>query len=261
MREKTFRVPKTREIIEMNGLVYPTKLNGDYILGMIADGNFVMAGNSFKEAVRNLESIHDKSNAIMIFPPRFSVDRETFNKMSKSLEWMVKIDSQSVLREVSGNENVPKTMTKEFLEHYKIKPEKLIKSAVSLTNSENPPVGYYWMGWDRKPRTVHWVQSATAAEMIVMHKQGAFEVGDVKDKKPYARNMRVSVSSRSEEGKHYDFSIFRMPIFSNDKDSRIYSYWVNIDHSSSDPFANYMAEHEQQVLPQCSWSTTAITGV
>jgi hypothetical protein len=132
---------------------------------------------------------------------------------------------------------------------------------MSFADARNPPIGFYWMGWDKKPRSALWLQSATAAEMIVMHKKGDFNAGEVKDKIPYGKSIRVEVSSRTNAGEIYSFSLHRMPIFSSDRDPEIYSYWLNMEHTSSDPFASYMAEHEQQALTQCHWSTTAATGV
>ncbi len=260
MREKTFSIPETSKILDINGIIHPAKISSDYIVGMINEGNFVVAGNSFSDAVDTVKYNRQRSNVI-IFPSRFQVTSDKYNRMSKSLEWLVKADSQPVLKRIAKTDNVPKGLTIEFLEHYKVRPEKLVREAINSANVENPPVGFYWFGWDSKARVVTWMQSAEAAEIMVMSSRKDFEAGKVLDKKPYAKNMRVEVSSRSREGSSYEFSLFRMPIFRNSQDPRIYSYWVNMDHNSSDPLASYMSEHSQQVLPQCFWSTTSVVGV
>lgn len=259
MRQKTFNAPTTSELLKMNGLVVSGKVNSDYILGMLNEGNFVFAGNSFFDAVVSVENNRNRNNSVVLFPSRFQVTGERYNRMAKSLEWLVKVDSQPILRSIGG-QNAPKELTMSFLEQYKIKPETLVRAAMQSENIENPPIGFYWYGQDNTPRVATWLQSAEASEIMVMHSKKDFVAGKVIDKIPYGRNMRVEVSSRSKLNS-YQFSLLRMPIFKNQKDPKIYSYWVNMSHTSPDPLSNYMTEHSQQVLPQCFWSTTAIVGV
>ena len=61
-----------------------------------------MAGPTFGAAFRAVEEIKNRENTVVLFPKRFEVDRQKFDKMSKSLEWLAKADSQPALRSASA---------------------------------------------------------------------------------------------------------------------------------------------------------------
>jgi len=263
MREKVFRKPTVRELFEISGLRIVGKIDSKFILDLINSGLFVVANTDYKSAVETVENLVDEEiskgaeRKFVLFPGRFRVYKQDSDYGIKSLEDLVKIDSQDTLRTVSKRNDVPARMTLGFLESYKILPYILIKEAMKKANIENPPIGFYWLGADNRARVVTWLRATTGAEMMIMKRKGDFS-GEVVDKKPYGRNLRVKVNSRTEEEKIYEFTLSRLPMHSKN-DQRQYSDWINISHNSSDPDASYRGEeHEKRAFPLCVWSAPAI---
>ena len=257
MRERTFRKPSAREVLLDAGVELAERINERAILRLINSGTMIPAGQSYEDAVKAVEGLSFNETRFVLFPSRFRVTKEKSDYGIKSLDDLVKIDSQAVLRAVSGEETVPHELTKEFAERHRIWPYTLIKQAMKTSDLENPPIGYYWVGNDNRVRATTWIRGATAAEMIVMQKTGDF-YGEVLDKKPYGRNLRVKVESRTEEGKYFEFTLSRLPMHKRG-DLRQFSDWINLSHNSADPDASYRGEeHEKRKNPVVFWSASTI---
>lgn len=255
MREKTFRKPTVKKLFDMQNIKYPGKIDERFILKLIDSGVLVPTGNSYEGAVRTVEDLEE--GCLALFSSGFRVHRQDADYGIKSLEDLVKIDSQLTLRKVSGMLDVPKGLTKRFAEEHEIWPYTLIKASMEREDLENPPIGFYWVGTNNQVRAITWVRSAAGAEMQVMKQRGHFS-GSVIDKIPYARNLRVRVSSRTEEGREYEFTLFRLPMHRRGEIEQ-FSDWINISHNSSDPDTSYRGGgHEQRVHPICLWSASTI---
>ncbi len=254
MREKTFRRPTAREILEINSINVPEKIKERDILKLINEGVLVLV-RSYKDSIGIVENLGE--NRIALFPSNFRVSKQESDYGIKSLEGLVKIDSQKVLRGVSKTGEASLSLTKGFAQVNEIWPYTLIRESIKYADIENPPMGFYWLGTDGRFRATTWIRSATGAEMQVMKSSGDFK-GEVIDKKPYGRNFRVRVQSRTEEGKVYEYTLARLPMHKKG-DIRQFSDWINISHNSSDPDASYRGEeHEKRVAPICFWSASTI---
>lgn len=255
MRERTFRKPTVRKLFDMQSIKYPSKIDEKFILKLIDSGVLVPTGNSYEEAVRTVEDLEE--GCLALFSSRFRVHRQDADYGIKSLEDLVKIDSQSTLKRVSGSLSVPGKLTKEFAEQYRILPSMLIEESMERENIEDPPIGFYWVGTNGQFYATTWLRAVAGAEMQMMKQEGHFS-GRVIDKTPYARNLRVRVSSRTEDNKEYEFTLFRLPIHERGEIEQ-FSDWINISHNSSDPDTSYRGgEHEQRVHPICLWSASTI---
>lgn len=255
MREKTFRKPTPRELFNMQGIKDSTRINQKVILELIDSRILVPVGDSYEQAVKTVEELQD--GCFALFDKNFRISKQESDYGIKSLEGLVKIDSRQTLREISGEENPPRRLTRKFAEKYKIWPYTLIKNSMEKQNLENPPMGFYWVGLDSHVKGTTWLRSTMGAEMQIMKQRGAF-FGEVIDKKPYGRNLRVRVNSRTEEGKEYEFTLFRLPMHGT-RNTRQFSDWINVSHNSGDPDASYRGgEHEKRVLPVCFWSASTI---
>jgi hypothetical protein len=257
MREGNFRKPRVRDIFEFNGINVSEKINSEYVLSLINEGILVLVGSSYREAVETLEGL--APGKVALFPEKFDISRSEAEHGIKSLEHLVKIDSSKVLREVSGRNDAPNRMTKEFLQQNRVLPYDLAKISLNSAELENPPIGFYWVGSDNHVRVVTWLRSVAGAEMKVMKDADDFE-GCVLDSKTYGRNIRVSVRSRTEEGKAHEFSLSKLPIFRKN-DLRQFSEWIDLEHSSSDSDSNYRGlEHDKRVHGVYVWSAPAVFG-
>jgi|SRR3989338_778750 len=259
MRERTFRRPSVREVLEMNKVKLPKRLSLSYIFGLLEEGVFDFAGHTYQEAVKKTEDLRGNSK-LLLFPNSFRINIADSNLRIKSLEDLVKIDSQRVLRRMTGirrNRFIPASLTKEFAETYCVDPSRLLDKASEYIRVEKPPIGFYWVGGDSRIRAVTWLRAIAGAEMKVMSREGDFH-GEVADTKPYGNNLRVRVNSRTEQGKTYEFSLFRLPMH-DPLDRRQFSSWINISHNSSDPDTSYRGgEHNRRTHPVVLWSSTAI---
>jgi len=260
MREKTFEAPTVAKILELNNMDSQRKLDPQYILSQIDEGNFIWAGNSYRNAVTKVEAIEKYSGKILLFPTSFGLTQDQINIGTKSLEWLTKIDSQPVLRKVSKSASPPSQFSIDFLEKNQIKPQDLYKEAFSYEDVEKPPIGSYWRRSDGHFFAFSFLRSATAAEMVEMAKRGDFPKAEIIDKTPYGKNMRIKVSSRTESEKDYPFTLSGLPIFKKG-DPRQYSSWINLDHNSQDPDATYIGrEHDKKSQKICWASTPVIFG-
>lgn len=257
MREKTFRKPNAREVLDLSGIQIPERVSEKFIIRLINDGILVPV-RSYKDAVEVVEKIDFQEPRFALFSSRFRVPAEDSNYGIKSLESLVKIDSQQVLRDVSGKSEVPASLTKQFAEQYRIWPYTLIKQAMKSADIEKPSIGYYWVGGDNAARATTWLRCTTGAEMEMMKKRGDFS-GEIVDEKFYGRSLRVRVDSRMGiEVDEYPFTLSRLPIHKAG-DLRQYSEWINIGHNSPDPDASYRGlAHEKRKNPLVFWSATPV---
>ncbi|MBW6442212.1 hypothetical protein K0A97_00310 [Patescibacteria group bacterium] len=250
-----FKRANLREILELQGIDCPRRLDKSFFSSLIEEGKLLFVGDSYENAVKSINNL--KEGSVALFPNKFRFDKEKADREVKSLEGLVKIDSAPVLRKVSGQDSVPHKLTKSFLEEYQILPEALIQEAVNRSKIENPPRGIYWIGRDNHVRAFTWLRAISGIEMQIMNQLGKF-FGEVKDKKPYGRNIRVGVGSREKPNLEYEFSLFRLPIFSYG-DKRKFSEWTEISHNSNDPDASYRGgEHDKRVFPFYFWSAPSI---
>ncbi len=255
MIEKTFAKPGTRKIFEMQNVRCPKRINERFISEQIDNGILIQITDSYEESVKAIENLPEHSLAL--FSERFRISREESDYGIKSLEDLIKIDSAPVLREISGESYAPSRLTRKFAEQHRILPYALIRNAVGKADIENPPTGFYWIGLDNHVRATTWIRAVVGAEMQIMRQQGDF-FGEVKDTKPYGRNLRVEVKSKTEENKKYEFTLFRLPMHYKG-DIRQFSDWINISHNSSDADASYRGgEHEKRKFPVYIWSATSI---
>ena len=233
----------------------PKKVSSEFILRLIDKGALVFTGDRYENAVRVVESLKPKQ--IALFPSRFRIKSEESNLIIKSLSDLVKIDSRGVLRNISGQEEIPTRLTRGFLEAYQKWPRSYIRRAVDDCDIENPPIGFYWMGADNHPRGTTWLRSATAAEMEAMREKGFFPEAEV-EKKPYGRNIRAVVVSRTEEGKSHTYSWTRIPTHKRGSIKQ-YSSWLDIACSSDDPDMIFRGEeHDKRAFPINFFSAGAI---
>jgi len=256
MIERTFRRPIVRKVLEKAGIECPPRMDKDFLARLLNKGVLVPAYDSYKQAVEVVSSL--EKGKVAIFTGKFRVSGGESNKGVKSLDDLVKIDSQKVLREVAGNDDVPGRLTREFLEKYRVWPYTLIKTVMSMADPENPPIGFYWIGSDNKARATTWIRAATGAELEVVKRAGDF-YGKIVDKKPYGRNLRVIVGSRTG-GRQYEFTLSRLPMHKRG-DVHQFSDWVDVGHNSSDRDADYKGvEHEKRKHSVIFWSASAIFG-
>ncbi len=262
MRETTFRKPTVKEIFEMQGIECPQRITSKFILELISKEIIVTAGNSYEEAVETIDELDFEDKSIVLFGEKFRVPGEESNRGIKSLDSLLKIDSRQNLR-IAGylgafyDVPAPRRLTKGFVNRSKVEPSHLIGISLDQRDIENPPSGFYWVGTEGVVRATTWMRAIAGAEMQVMRQAGDFS-GEVVDSKPYGRNLRVRVSSRTEEGGDYEFTLSRLPFF-KETDPERFAGWVNISHNSSDPDASYKGlEHNQRAHPVSFWSASTI---
>jgi hypothetical protein len=223
---------------------------------LINEETIIPFEGDYKEAVETLDNL-EFGNKFILFPSEFRITNTEANHGIKSLEDLVKIDSQKVLRTIAKTDVVPSTLTNQFLEDNKVWPYTLIKQAMKYADIKDPPLGYYWRGEDNRFRATTWVNCVEGAIMKILKGQGFF-YSEILDKKPYGRNLRVCVGSRSDDNKKYEFTLSRLPLHKRG-DKKQYSDWVNLSHNSPDPDASYKGEeHEKRKFPIVFWSTPAI---
>lgn len=257
MRERTFRVPSARELLDRNSIPLPRNYSNGDILDLLNQGYFEWAGQTTPDAVINVESLKGKSKTMVLFPETFNLTKDEINKGIKSLDWLLKIDSQRVMRALSTNDTAPTTLTREFLEFHLITPEKMMKVASENIDPYNPPVGFYWIRSRGQANVITPYRCATAAEMKAMRAFGEFPNASLIDHKFYGSNTTLAVSSRTEQGVKHQIPLIRLPVQFTPKQD--HSSWVNIMHKSNDPDARYFGdEHERFKEPTIFWSTPAI---
>lgn len=259
MRERTFRIPTVRELLERQRIDLPDRINdyNKFLLDLMDRGRIVSPEHTYKEVVKTVEDLEEGQLALL--PSRFRVPAEESNYGLKSLSDLVKIDSKDAMREVAGQEDVPNRLTRDFLEGHRVWPHYLRRAALEGCDIENPPTGIYWIGTDDRTRVSTFIRETTGAEMEVMRKNGDFS-GEVLDRVPYPRSLRVRVSSRTEEGKEYEYTLSVLPMHEKD-DPRMFSDWINIFHNSNDPDASYKGlGHEQRTHSPVVWSSSTIFG-
>ena len=256
MKGKNFRKPTPRQLLEMQGVKLPKRMNIKHVVVDLLNSNvLVPTGASYKQAVETVENL--EKGQLALFPSRFRTSKSESDYGIKSLDDLVKIDSRDVLKKVSGENSIPTRLTREFAEEYRIWPYTLIKTAMKMQDVEKPPIGFYWVGSDNSARATTWIRAVTGAEMMVMKKTGDF-CGEIEDKVPYGRSLRVKVDSKTERGERYKFTLFRLPMHKRG-DRRQFSDWINISHNSPDPDASYRGGgHEKRALPVCAWSASTI---
>jgi len=255
MKQRTFKKPTTRQLLNRKNIEYPGKINERYILKLLDSGILINVGDSYRQSVEAVEQLPE--GCFALFPSKFVIPKAESDYGIKSLDDLVKIDSQQVLRTVSGQEDVPTRLTREFARDYHIWPYTLIKTAMRFENIEKPPIGFYWIGSDNRLRATTWIRAITGAEMQVMKQAGVFD-GKIIDRTPYGRNLRVKVSSRTEENEEYEFTLARLPMHKRGDPSQYFD-WINLSHNSPDPDASYRGEeHDKRAFPVCFWSASAI---
>jgi len=256
MRERVFRKPTVKKLLEMEGILVQDRIDKDFILSLF-DLGVLRQISSYEEGVEVVESLGDSPRTFALFPTSFRVPRQESDYELKSLDGLMKIDSQPVLRYVAKGRPISTRLTKGFLEEGLVWPYTLAKTATGFWDSPTPPIGFYWIGTDDCVRATTWMRAIAGAEMKVMQRQGDFQ-GEVVDRKPYGRNLRVRVNSRTEEEKVYEFTLSRLPMHKRG-DIHQFSDWVNIGHNSSDPDASYRGqEHDKREHPVIVWSAPAI---
>jgi len=258
MRERTFRRPSVREVLEINKIDMPKRVTRNYLKELMGEGKIVYAGDTYKEVVKTVDSYLGDPK-IVLFPEQFKMTKDETDDKIKSLAGLVKIDSKRVLRELSGQEQVPSRLTQRFAIQYKVLPQELIRLAVQNQDNENPPLGFYWIGSNGSARATTWLRSATASEMEIMRQRGDLG-GKILDPQPYGRNIRVEVESRDEDGDSHKIPISRLSLF-KEGDLRRFSKWANISHTSSDDDATFMGvAHDKRENPTVFWSVPSIAG-
>mgnify|MGYP006285596191 CR=1 FL=1 len=243
----------------MQGVDLPNRIDNydAFLMGLLDRGRLKFTGHTYKGAVETVENLGE--DELALFPSRFRVPVEKSNKGIKSLSDLVKIDSQSAMREISGRRDVPNRLTRWFLEENKVWPYNLRKAALENCDVENPPMGVYWVGTDNRPRASTFIRETTGAEMEVMRKEEDFS-GEVLDRVPYGNSLRVRVSSRTEKGKVYEYTLSNLPIHRQGDPSQ-FSDWINIEHNSNDPDSSYRGlEHEQRTHSPLVWSASTVFG-
>ena len=256
MIERTFSRPTPKKILALNGIEAPQRIPPGLYNELITGGILVNAGETFKEIVSNIEN--SEQGRIYYLPEKFRIPLTEANRI-KSLEKIVKIDSATALKDVTGESRVPSRLSKAFLESHKILPYMLIEAAVKFSEIEDPPMGYYWVSRNGRANIATFERNTVGREMKEMKDQGDFE-GRVLNRTFYGNNLDVEVNSRDEGGKEYTFSLLRLPVFRRN-DSEIYSAWTEIDHRSADPDSKFRGEmHNRRVTPPTLWSATAVFG-
>ncbi len=257
MKERTFRRPSVKEIFNLQGIESPRAITPEKLGEFLAQEKFILAGDSYAQAVETIENLDWSAPGIIILPQKFMISRISSDFGIKSLEDLVKIDNVRVLRNISNLKNPPGVLTKAFLRNYQIIPENLIKLAIEECDVENPPIGFYWTRRDKHFSATTWLRSFTGAEMQAMKSKGDFS-GKVLDKVPYGKNLRVRVNSRTEEGIAYEFTLSNLPMHKA-RDPERFAGWVDIEHNSNDPDVSYRGkEHQKKAFPFFFWSASTI---
>ena len=254
MKEIAFEKPSLRKILSRTKAIIPEKVRDNTILDLMDQG-LVRRVDNYKDCVEAIDSLD--GDKVVLFSSKFDITGHDSNYGIKSLEYLVKIDSKSVLEEIARDKNAPRTLTRDFAENHKIWPYTLIKTAMKDCEIEDPPIGPYWVGTDNHARAFTWLRAIEGAEMKVMKNKKLFNL-EVIDNKPYGNNVSVGVASRSKDKKVYEFSINRLPL-SRKRDRRQYSSWIDLSHNSSDPDARYRGdEHNKRVQPVNIFSASTI---
>jgi hypothetical protein len=254
MKEKTFRVPSVRELILKAGINLEGRVDAKFIQVAFNSGMLRLV-DSYAQGVIEVEQIgankpESGKPLFAVFPETFRIDAEDSRYGIKSLSRLAKIDSVGVLREVAGQDNVPAGFTRQFLEKYGKWPRSYVRRAVEAMSIDEPPIGFYWVGFDGHVRVVTWLRSTTAAEMQVMKANGDFPPAKVLDTTFYGRNLRVRVKSRTELKQKYDYAWLRLPMHKRG-DIGQFSDWVNLSCNSNDPdmvFGGELHEKRQQTI-------------
>lgn len=257
MRGRTFKRPSVRRVLNLAEVELPSRVMDwdQYALRLIDSGILVPVGDTYQEAVERREVL--EPGQVALYTSTFRIPAADSNEGIKTLDRLMKIDSQPTLRAIAGSDEVPARLTKQFLEKNKIRPYMLLSESTKHQDVENPPWGGYWIGSDGHPRGFTWVRATAGIEMKKMHDDGAFR-GRVKDKKAYGKNLRVRVGSRDESHNHYDVDLLNLPMFKSEDPSQ-YSGWINIEHKSTDPDASFRGGmHDKMEFPGIFWSASTI---
>ena len=257
MREKTFRVPTVRELLHLGGVRLEGKVNANFVLQALNSGFFRMAPNTYRLAIPQIETL-GREGGFLIFPEDFGVPGEDSNHGVKSLADLAKIDSQPVLRQITGRLDLPAGFTNALLQDARKWPRSYIRRASDACDVEAPKMGYYWVGSDDHARATTWTRNTTGAEMQVMKAHGDFPAAEILDPVFYGRNLRARVKSRTEDNVMYDYNWSRLPMHRRG-DQAQYSDWINMACTSNDPDMVFRGEqHEKRVLPVHLFSAGAV---
>ncbi len=261
MRLPAFKKLVLKDVLAYNGLGHLSE-KPEVLLKALEHHQITLAPPDHLSAADVISELGKDEPRIVLLPERFAISKEESDRLIKSLEGLVKLDSKAVLRKCTRTGVAPERLTRWYLQDNRIRPEMLIQQAMLEARADlnHPPAGGYWMNGNGELSAWTWTRAVIAAEMKVMHQQNAFQ-GNVLDKKFYGDNGRVKVASRSEADKAYEFSLFRMPL-GRRGDLRPYSGWVNMKHNSPDPDTSYRGgQHNKFKAPVIFWSAPAIFGV
>lgn len=229
------------------------------IVRALEGGILQMAPLTYQGAVDAIQRYGRVKQTLVVLPEPFAVSREEADRRIKSLGALAKMDSAAVISAFYQGTTPPERLSKRFLEERHIKPQDLITQAMQQARMtpDAPPAGIYWRNSFGEMSAFTWTRTIAAAERMVNDPQTA----SILDRTFYAHTARVKVTSRSAEGKAYEFPISGLPL-GEAGDKQPFSGWLNIKHRSSDPDASYRGvEHSNYVTEVIFWSTPAIQGV
>lgn len=132
-----------------------------------------------------------------------------------------------------------------------------IKAAVKNREGK-PPLGFYWVARDGRPRVVTWMRSIKGNELFADYNAKRFSVE--LDKKFYGDTIKVTVQSQSKPRKEYDIWLTYLPIFSSN-DREQHSYWRKLESSDRSPDAGYRGKaHKKRGVKSVLFTAYAICG-
>ncbi len=253
----------------------PKKITDDVISVLIDEGLAFTADTDPYKAAKN---IREADNKIVVLPLEHRITREKSNQIIKDVnpENYLYVDSIPVIKDalilskdfakLAGKEwSLPKDvdvdkvtrLTDKIAEMSGMYPYFQVKAAFG-NRKGNPPIGFYWVGNDGRPRVVTWMRSIRGHEHFADYRTGEFLLE--LDKKFYGKTMKFTAPSQSNPKKSYDFWIKYLPIFSSG-DRKQHSYWRKLSTTDNNPDAGYRGKAHEKRETECIFFTVyAISG-
>ena len=226
----------------------------DVVLANLIDEGlaFTASPDPFQAA----QDVREAGERVVILPLEHRIPSEKSNKMVKTVnpDNYLYIDSAPVLRQalresmdfaaMANKEwGLPegisiddvRTLTDRVAQMTGIYPYFQIKSAVSQ-RQENPPIGFYWVPIDRRPRVITWMRAIKGQELYERYRREDFPLE--LDKEFYGDTIKCTVPSHSDPDKVYDFWWLDLPI-SPPGSKEQHSKWRRIEPTDNNPDSGY----------------------
>lgn len=252
----------------------PRQINEDVLTTLTKEGLVSTGSSDVFELVKQIDDLQP-DQAINV-PLEHRVTKEESDWIVKGIYGghYLNIDSSPVVRaalaeaeDFAGMAGLPFSLppgydsgaynrvTDQLCESAGLFPYFLIKHAVGQRRGE-PPIGFYWIPNDGRPRVVTWMRAIRGYEFYLDDIDEEVPSAIILlDKEFYGKNMVVKIAKARKDKKVYTFQLSHLPIFRKG-DREMYSYWRRFEGTDYEsPDKAYRGVAHDKAAPNMVFTT------